>query len=66
MASVRLPQDAAGYAFGMYAALRQLDLAQSDVILVETPPAEEDWRGVNDRLRRAAHDSIGVLERLLA
>lgn len=54
-----------GYAYDLYAALRTLDDANADIILVEAPPADEQWQGVNDRLRRAAHDSLGVLSRLL-
>ncbi|WP_151636618.1 L-threonylcarbamoyladenylate synthase [Noviherbaspirillum aerium] len=61
-----LPASADGYAHGLYAALRSADTAGADIILVEAPPREPAWQGVNDRLRRAAHDSKGVLERLLA
>jgi L-threonylcarbamoyladenylate synthase len=60
-----LPAEACLYAHGLYAALRQLDQAAADVIVVETPPSDPAWNGVNDRLRRAAHDSAGVLSRLL-
>ncbi|WP_019141777.1 L-threonylcarbamoyladenylate synthase [Noviherbaspirillum massiliense] len=64
-AQLSLPQSPAGYAHGLYAALRAMDAAGADVILVETLPAEGAWQGVNDRLRRAAHDSAGILSRLL-
>ncbi|MEC4720335.1 L-threonylcarbamoyladenylate synthase [Noviherbaspirillum sp. CPCC 100848] len=60
-----LPAAADGYAHGLYAALRSADAAGADIILVEAPPRASAWQGVNDRLRRAAHDSQGVLERLL-
>ena len=60
-----LPGSASGYAHDLYAALRELDRADADVILVEAPPQDDEWQGVNDRLRRAAHDSAGVLERFL-
>ncbi len=63
-AHIRMPADPAGYAHDLYAALRSLDGARADVILVESPPREPAWQGVNDRLRRAAHDSAGILERL--
>lgn len=53
------------FAYGLYAALRDMDTAKADIILVESPPTLPEWQGVNDRLRRAAHDSIGVLSRLL-
>ncbi|MEO7030773.1 MAG: L-threonylcarbamoyladenylate synthase [Herbaspirillum sp.] len=62
--SVILPADADGYAHGLYAALRQMDDAGVDLILVQAPPASAAWNGVNDRLRRAAHDSLGLGERL--
>jgi L-threonylcarbamoyladenylate synthase len=60
-----LPADADGYAHDLYAALRELDHAHADVILVEAPPSDAAWNGVNDRLRRAAHDSAGILQKLL-
>ena len=63
---VRLPKVSDGYAHDLYAALRAADAVGADIILVETPPAASDWQGVNDRLRRAAYDSRGVLSRLLA
>ncbi|HZW12104.1 MAG TPA: L-threonylcarbamoyladenylate synthase [Noviherbaspirillum sp.] len=62
-----LPAEPAGYAHDLYAALRTMDAAKADIIVVEAPPADDvQWQGVNDRLRRAAHDSQGVLDRLLA
>lgn len=49
-----LPADAAGYARGLYAALRRADEARCGVILVERPGGEgELWDAVRDRLRRA-------------
>lgn len=65
VAQVALPSSPQGYAHDLYAALRVMDSARADVILVEMPPAGEEWRGVNDRLRRAAYDSEGILARLL-
>jgi L-threonylcarbamoyladenylate synthase len=35
------------------------------VILVEAPPGGGAWLGVNDRLRRAAHGSTGIVHGLL-
>jgi len=64
-ASVVLPVDAAGYAQGLYAALRAMDAAGAELILIETPPTGPDWRAVHDRLRRAAHDSAGILQKFL-
>ncbi|WP_296942330.1 L-threonylcarbamoyladenylate synthase [uncultured Massilia sp.] len=63
-AAVQLPLDPAGYAHALYAALRAMDEPGADVILVEAPPQEDAWLGVNDRLRRAAHGSAGVIDRL--
>jgi L-threonylcarbamoyladenylate synthase len=64
-AQLQLPAQPDGYAHDLYAALRTLDHAGADIILVEAPPADNAWQGINDRLRRAAHDSRGVLSRLL-
>ena len=66
MALFALPDTPEGYAHDLYAALRSLDGAGADVILIEQPPSDQEWQGVNDRLRRAAHDSAGILARLLA
>lgn len=57
----QLPTDPAGYAFGLYAGLRELDQVAADLILVEQLPSDPAWQGVNDRLRRAAFDSRHVL-----
>ncbi len=56
-AHVRAARDARAYAHALYAALRELDAAGCDLILVEAPPAGGEWEGVNDRLRRAAFGS---------
>jgi L-threonylcarbamoyladenylate synthase len=64
-ACVMMPATPEGYAHDLYAALRSMDAACADIIVVVAPPSAEEWRGVNDRLRRAAFDSVGVLERLL-
>ena len=45
--------DARVYAHDLYDRLRTLDHAGCARILVETPPREESWSAVNDRLRRA-------------
>lgn len=65
VAQLPLPESAQGYAHALYAALRAMDLADADIILVESPPNDTAWQGINDRLRRAAHDSAGILMRLL-
>jgi L-threonylcarbamoyladenylate synthase len=64
-AHIAMPDDAAAYAHDLYAALRKMDEVHADLIVVEAPPTTSAWQGVNDRLRRAAHDSLGVLNRLL-
>lgn len=65
IADAPMPLSPDGYAHGLYAALRAMDTAGADIILVESLPADDEWQGVNDRLRRAAHDSQGILSRLL-
>lgn len=60
-----LPATPAGFAHALYAALRAMDAHGADVILVEAPPASDAWLGVNDRLRRAAHGSSGIVHGLL-
>jgi L-threonylcarbamoyladenylate synthase len=49
--------DPAQFAHDLYARLRELDALGFDLILVAAPPADEAWRGVADRLRRAAAGS---------
>jgi len=50
----RLPDDVAGMARGLYAALRDLDAAGIDVVIAALPPAAGLGEAVGDRLRRAA------------
>ncbi len=50
----RLPDDPAGFARALYAALHAADAAGSAIILIERPPDTPAWRGVRDRLARAA------------
>ena len=64
-ASLRMPADPDGFAYALYAALREMDGRGADVILVEAPPEGGAWLGVNDRLRRAAHGSHGIVHGLL-
>jgi L-threonylcarbamoyladenylate synthase len=65
-ASQALPADAAGYAHDLYAALRAMDGVAADLIVVEAPPEDAAWQGVNDRLRRAAFDSTDWLASLVS
>jgi L-threonylcarbamoyladenylate synthase len=53
-AGIALPADSAGYAHGLYAALRELDGQHAHLIVVERPPDDMAWIAVNDRLRRSA------------
>ena len=48
-----LPADPVGYAHALYAALRDLDHAGVDLIVVEALPDTAEWAAVADRLRRA-------------
>lgn len=64
LAYFALPTDPAGAAHDLYAALRSMDAAQAELMLVVSPPAGEAWQGIADRLRRAAFDSRGILQRL--
>ncbi len=50
---LRLPEQAGNYAQSLYAALRELDSLQLDLILVEQPPQTEPWQAINDRLSKA-------------
>lgn len=65
MDQVRMPESANAYAHRLYAALREMDALAAELIVVERPPSDDSWQGINDRLRRAAFDSSGVLEQLL-
>lgn len=51
---IGLPQDAAGYAARLYAALHELDDRGVEHIVAELPPDEPAWWAVRDRLLRAA------------
>ncbi len=51
---LQAPADAVTYAHDMYAVLRRLDAQGLDVLLLETPPAGEQWSAIHDRLGRAA------------
>jgi L-threonylcarbamoyladenylate synthase len=50
---LRMPRDPAAYARRLYAALRELDGAGCEAILIEAPPGTPQWAAVLDRLRRA-------------
>lgn len=50
---LQLPKQPEQYEAGLYQALRALDKAPLDNILVERPPLDEAWAAVNDRLGKA-------------
>ena len=50
---LRMPRDPRAYAQKLYAALRELDAAGCEAILVEAPPDSAEWNAVRDRLTRA-------------
>ncbi|HKQ29278.1 MAG TPA: L-threonylcarbamoyladenylate synthase [Burkholderiales bacterium] len=50
---LRMPRDPDDYARKLYGALRELDGAACEEILVEAPPDAPDWAAVRDRLQRA-------------
>jgi len=50
---LRMPRDANAYAQRLYGALRELDAAGCEEILVEAPPEAPEWAAVRDRLERA-------------
>ena len=62
--AIVLPAEPDGYAQGLYAALRSMDNVGADVILVQRPPQDIAWLGINDRLRRAAHGAENTLDAL--
>ncbi len=49
-----MPRDAEAFARALYAELHRCDQAGAECIVVESPPAEPEWSGIADRLRRAA------------
>ena len=50
---LRMPREPQAYAQKLYAALRELDTAACEQILVEAPPGGAEWEAVRDRLKRA-------------
>ena len=50
---LRMPREPQAYAQKLYAALRELDGAGCELILVEAPPEAPEWAAVRDRLVRA-------------
>ena len=50
---LRMPREPQGYAQKLYAALRELDGAGCELIVIESPPDAAEWAAVRDRLSRA-------------
>jgi L-threonylcarbamoyladenylate synthase len=50
-----IPHDAQAYARAIYAELHQCDEAGAGLIVAEAVPDGLEWRGIADRLGRAAH-----------
>lgn len=58
MGSLYVEKNADNYAQNLYQRLKNLDEEGKQFILVEAPPTDSAWDGVNDRLRRAAHGTV--------
>lgn len=56
---VILPDQAEGYAQGLYAALRELDRQQCAALGIEPPPRQPGWEAIWDRLNRAIASQDG-------
>jgi L-threonylcarbamoyladenylate synthase len=54
---LRMPRVPQAYAQRLYAALRELDTAGCERILVEAPPESPEWSAVRDRLKRACEQA---------
>jgi L-threonylcarbamoyladenylate synthase len=50
-----LPHDAEAFARALYSELHQCDADGAGLIVVEAPPAGDEWRAIADRLARASH-----------
>jgi L-threonylcarbamoyladenylate synthase len=53
-----IARDAQAYARAIYAELHQCDEAGAELIIAEVVPEGREWRGIADRLRRAAHGHV--------
>jgi len=51
---IEMPTDPKEYAKTLYEKLHQLDASKADYIIVESPPLEEPWFAILDRLQRAS------------
>lgn len=57
-AAMWVEKNAESYAQNLYQRLKDLDGHKKQFILVEAPPQDCAWDGVNDRLKRAAHGTV--------
>ncbi|MBP6772270.1 MAG: threonylcarbamoyl-AMP synthase [Gemmatimonadaceae bacterium] len=51
---VPMPDDPQAYARALYAELHAADADGASLVIIEQPPEDDQWRGVHDRLVRAA------------
>lgn len=51
---IKMPIDPREYAKTLYEKLHQLDASPTDCIIVESPPLEDPWLAIVDRLQRAS------------
>ena len=49
-----IPHDAEAFARAIYAEFHRCDGMGAKLVVVEAPPALQEWSGIADRLRRAA------------
>ena len=49
-----MPDDPVTHATMLYAVLHAIDKRSLDRIIVDEPPAGDDWQAIHDRLTRAA------------
>lgn len=49
-----IPRDPEAFARALYAELHRCDQAGAELIVVEAPPEDLEWKGIRDRLHRAA------------
>jgi L-threonylcarbamoyladenylate synthase len=57
---LRMPREPQAYARRLYAALRELDAARCERILIEAPPDTAEWSAVQDRLKRACEPGDNI------
>ena len=53
--SAKMPIDFNDYASMMYSSIYEADKTNSNIILLEQPPQDNNWLAINDRLLKACH-----------